>query len=43
MAANDYEKASQLLEMIEYRYPRSRIQQKAKKIQEKLKRSSVPK
>ncbi len=38
MASGDYEEADRLLEIVEYNYPKSRIQQKAKNLREQLKK-----
>ncbi len=40
MASGDYEEADRLLEIVEYQYPKSRIQQKVKKIRERLEKTS---
>jgi tetratricopeptide (TPR) repeat protein len=39
LAKSDYEEASRLLEIIQYRYPKSKIIDKAKQIQERLKQN----
>jgi len=40
MASGDYEETSRLLEIIEYKYPKSRIQKKVKRIRERLSKMS---
>jgi tetratricopeptide (TPR) repeat protein len=39
LAASDYEETERLLEIIEYRYPKSKISQKAKQIQDRIAKS----
>ncbi len=40
MASGDYEEADRLLEIVEYHYPKSRVQQKVKKIRDRLKKTA---
>jgi tetratricopeptide (TPR) repeat protein len=43
LASSDYEEATRLLELVEYRYPKSRVFKKAKRIRERLERTALPK
>ena len=43
MASGNYEEAGRLLEIVEYQYPKSRIQQKVKKIRQRLEKSAAGK